>query len=293
MPNVKKIHQQLDFVDRFKGFALSYQQVTMAEMAEVRETVLQTRAYMEGLQDVFIDVKNDHKMRIEELQKKNKGKSHLSFSTLEKTRKNAVILFSVSTKFSNFLNKVVIEKLVEYLKKNNADIFVFGKVGESILKQNFPSKKITLIAEDRSENNNMKKVLEKLLTYQNVELFFPKFHNLLNQEVVSTNLTGEESALNKASSSVSRLEENRRFLFEPDIDKILNFFEVEFFKFVFDRSMEESNLAHLGARLTTFESVQQSVDKSYEKTKKRYLRVKKDFNSKKQRERISGILLWS
>ena len=55
-----QLKQDLSFITGFKEFVKAYQQVTLMDMEKIREAVLKTRQHMDGLQDVFIDIKNSY-----------------------------------------------------------------------------------------------------------------------------------------------------------------------------------------------------------------------------------------
>lgn len=284
MSQLKTVEETTKFIFDFRDFVKIYQQVTLMDMEKIRARVLKARAFKDGLQDVFVDVKQTHKRQIEQLLEKN-PKQHISFSTLEKNGKGAAVLLTPKTKFSGAINKKVFDEFAKFIKNKKVDVFILGKTGQNLFSQHFPNKKFEAIEEVNT-------IVGKLLDYQTIDVFYPLFHNVVTQTPISVNLSGEKSFLQEIGESESETDEKRRFLFEPDLIKILNFFEVQVFGLLFRKSIEESNLAHLGARLTTLEATNQTLTKQTTKMKNILMKLKRQESDKKQRERLAGIQLW-
>ena len=280
---LQQLKQDLNFVTGFKEFIKAYQQVTLMDMEKIREVVLKTRQHMDGLQDVFVDVKNSYEKKIEAL---NKRKTHLR----QDFGGQATIFFSVSTKFSAELNNKVFTHLKNKIN-DKTNLFVLGQVGEEIIKRHFPRRAYTLIELPRNNQpGNFTEVLQKLIAYDSVDVFFPRFQNVMAQEVITSNLSGEESFILE-SQKIER-KTKRNFLFEPELEKILEFFKGEVFKYLFAKSIEESRLAHLGARITVLEQSRRFSDELEKKARFTLLKARKMLANKKQRNRLAGLYLW-
>jgi len=287
MSQLKQVAANSKFFSEFKVFVKSYQQVTLMDMEKIRQRVLEARAYADGLQDVFFDVKQNYDQQILELLKKQPDHEQ-NFSTLPKNNRQALILLSPVTKFSGKINRKVFVNFSDFWHQNetNTDVFIMGKTGQAFFTNQFPNQPFENI-------ETLEVTIKKLSLYQKINVFYPRFYNVVTQKPVITNLSGEKSFLQEFNTDASTYEtDNKNYLFEPNLDKILNFFELQIFAILFNKTIEESDLAHLGARLTTLEATTQTLEEYTKKLQLQYQKLKRMSDNKKQRQRLAGIHLW-
>ena len=256
------------------------------DMEKIRQRVLKAREYTDGLQDVFFDVKQNYDQQIKEMVKRRPNQK-FSFSTLPKNDRHALMLLSPAGKFSARINKKVFEEFSTFFEKNKdkTDVFIQGRTGQVFFIQHFNRYEYQMV-------EDLEQTIKKLSLYQKIDVIYPRFYNVVTQKPTVTNLSGERSFLQELSETKS-LTEKKMFLFEPNLDKILNFFELQIFAILVNKSIEESNLAHLGARLTTLELTTQTLEDYTQKLELQHRKLKRIDNNKKQRQRLAGIQIWN
>ncbi len=60
--------------------------------------------------------------------------------------------------------------------------------------------------------------------------------------------------------------EQKEFLFEPSIEKILGFFETEIFASLFDQTIRESQLAKLASRILAMDTASDNINREIKRT---------------------------
>lgn len=294
MSDIKAIKEEQEFFETFNDFMLTYQQLGAIKMQQIRGSIVQTRRYMDGLADVFIDVQEAHRKFIKKITlDKNKNTVHISFSSFKKNKRSAIVLISPDTKFSGAINKQVFAQFEHSFSqlKINTDAIIVGTVGEQLFKEKFPGEKYLpfYIPQAQNKIGDLKKLIESLVNYNRVDIYYPRFFTLIKQKPVATNITGDMS-LNKANTEIVR--ESRDFVFEPKLNTMLRFFELQIFTSLLQQTVNESYLANLGSRIVTLESATQSVRKEYETLTRQYRSMNKQLKNKRQRSQIAGIALW-
>lgn len=250
---------------------------------------------MDGLADIFIDIEQAHKKAIKHLQDGSRNKKSdvvtVSFSTLKKNGKHALVFLSPDTKFSSGINRRVFEEFAKALEQNGAEPIIVGNVGKRFFDQRFPEKQRELFHIPQALNNlgDIKELITKLVQYERIDVFYSRFYSLVKQEPVLTNVTGNIS-LSKQKQS-ERIQ--RDFLFEPELKTMLHFFELQIFTSLLQQTVNESYLANLGARIVTLETAVQNIKEQSKNLRQSYLKVSRREKSRKQRAQIAGLSLWN
>jgi len=294
MPNIKTIREEQDFFETFNNFMLTYQQLGAIKMQQIRSSIIQTRRYMDGLADIFIDVQKAHKKLIKQISSNNsKNTVQISFSTFKKNKRSAIVLISPDTKFSGAINRQVFTQFEHSFSqiKTNTDVIIVGTVGEQLFKEKFPTEKYFPFHIPQAQNKiaDLKKLIEKLVNYNRVDIFYPRFFTLIKQSPVVTNITGDMSL---SETNIKKDREERDFVFEPKLDTMIRFFELQVFTSLLQQTVNESYLANLGSRIVTLEGATQSVRKEYESLTYQYRNLNKQLKNRKQRSQMAGIALW-
>lgn len=297
MPNISFIREEQAFFKTFNNFMLTYQQLGAIKMQQIRGGIIQTRRYMDGLADVFIDVQSAHERFLKTVSIKSRNEIvQISFSTFKRNKRSAIVLISPDTKFSGAINHQVFEQFQKSFQQLQAttDAIIVGSVGEQLFREKFPSQKYLAFHIPQAHNKigDLKSLIEQLVNYNRVDIYYPRFFTLIKQEPVATNITGDmQLERGNNSDAISRAQE-RDFVFEPGLDTMLRFFELQVFTSLLQQTVNESYLANLGSRIVTLESATQSVKKEYQKLTQQYRNLSKQLKNKSQRSQMAGMNLW-
>lgn len=300
MSNLSQLVNDKAFYTSVNDFMSTYQELAAMQMQRVRDSILQTRRYMDGLSDVFIDVRQSHYQKIKDLIERNKKanaaalagkKQQLTLSTLKKNGKSLAILISPDSKFSGDITRKVFSAFRNYYQDTDKEAAVVGVIGERLFKQAFPNKNYQAfqIPERMVDFKELIPLIKYAIKYQQVDIFYSRFYSLINQEPVTTNVTGDTSFFEQ-TQAVER--EKRNFLYEPPLEEMLEFFEIQVFSSLIRQALHESYLANLGSRIITLDAATQNVALKNAKLDRQFIALQRHINNRKQRERIAGINLW-
>ena len=113
---------------------------------------------------------------------------------------------------------------------------------------------------------------------------------MMNQSSQFTSITGDMPS-NRADAA-NRPAGTVMYLFEPDLEKIVAFFETQIFSNLFKQTVHESHLARLASRITAMEQALERIEnqeKILYSNKRKTIRLTEN---KVQLERVAGIGLW-
>lgn len=292
MQDKRKIAEEITLVGDLRMLSEAFEEISVMKMQKVRSSVLRTRDFLTNLLDVFYDVKGSYKKQILELmKKKKKDTSNISsFSTLAKNGKEVIVLLSANTKLYGDIIPRVFNLFTEKVKSSNSDVVIVGKLGKDLFEQSDTKKayKYFDVPDTVASFEDLKPLVLDILNYEKVTVFYGKFENVINQTPTSINISGEEPIDEEAP------EEKRdfKFLFEPSLERILNFFETQMFTSFFKQTVDEFELARHASRIRAMEEALGNIDTKVKLLKSQQGRAKRLTANKKQIETISGISLW-
>lgn len=257
-----------------KGLIEVYEEIAASKMQKIRKTVTNAVAYFDGLAALSDEVALD-------LGQYYEGKS-----------KYAALFLSAETGLYGDLIDKVLVTYVNFIKKENLDSFVVGKVGSSLMKSYAPEIKFTEINFSGDAENicqeELTLLMDKLSSYAKIYIFHGRFESIARQ--ICTNSVISGSDIQKFGGVMDKKEkEKRRFvnIYEPDVDAISEKFGKEISASIIDQSIHENQLAKYAARLMHLDSALDNVTKRLDNLGRSKKRMRKKMEQKKQIERIA------
>lgn len=285
-----RIVSDLELLATFKLLAEAYEEIAVIRMQRVRSSVLSTRHFLQLLSDVFIDVKSSYKREIAEFLAKNKkATGKLSFSTIAKNGKTVSVFLSANGKLYGDILTRSFNLFYDTVQKTSTDVVVIGKVGREFyeLQPDKKQYKYFDLADQKITPEDLGEIVPYLINYEKVNIFYGRFANVINQVAAVSNVSGEEELL-----SHEEIKRSYKFLFEPSLPIILNFFEKQVFISFFKQTIHESELARLASRIKAMENALDNIEKSEGGMRIQARKLKRIVDDSKQQQRFSGISLW-
>lgn len=284
MLNKKKVINDLELTTTLKTITYVYQEVSAMRMRKIRGSVLDTRNFLDQVSNIFHDLQANYKKIIEKISLKEK-------KTKEKKQEKVVtILICTNSKLSGDISVRVFNEFKKFINQKDTDLIVVGKVGSELFREAQINKKYLYfdIPDTTITMEDLKPILFHLTPYEKVYVFFGQYQSLTDQKPALTNITAQElmNAVNP-----QKIEE-RRYLFEPDIGNILNFFKVQVKSILLKQTVHESQLAWFASRIMAMERASEKVDEELKKLTLMARKTKLIDHEKKQIERFAGISLW-
>jgi ATP synthase F1 gamma subunit len=296
MLNIKSISQNIEDLVNMKGVVNAYEEIASMKMRHIRGGVLQNRDLITELAAIYRQITISYKNQILQLQKEKKIKKATNLSLKKHNNKTACILFSAdSGLFGNVLRKTYWE-FVSYLEKTNAEPVIVGNFGKTLFEGQFPDRNFVYLPMPtvKEYSQLLRNITDTLLEYENIVIFYSQFQSMSSQQITMLDMSGQA-----ATNSISNVTEanvlpapTSFYIFEPSLEKILEFFEKEIFANILEQTFSESELAHYASRIMTLDNARENIDnmlKAVER-EKRFVQHRK--MNKKQLESMGGISLW-
>lgn len=260
---LREINDLIDEGDSLKLIAQSYSEIANQKIKKIRSLVERNRRFFEEISFVYGIVRTS-------AEKKK--------LTLLKPKKRIALIITSNSGFYGEINIDLIDFFNRTMTKSDADIILVGKAaidyfqhnpkyqraGEVILRDDQP---------DAIELNNLVKIIKD---YRQVLVFYSKMKTVLVQNPSVIDLS--RSSLTETSNQ----QLDFKLLFEPDLAKMLEFFDNQVLTLLMEATFLESDLARTASRFISMDSAETEANKLI----KSYLRQKAYFNRNMQNNQI-------
>lgn len=289
MQNRRSLKEDIEAMVTLKVLVTEYEQISVMHMQKVRDKVLNGRFFLDGLSYVFKDVKFGYRKQLESLLKKNKKAGHAVLTTLNKNGKSVTVVLTANATLYGSIVKRVYDLFLDHVTKNETEVVIIGKIGKGLYEKAGVPKPYTYfeIPDVSTSVGALKDLLLKLTSYQKVDVFFGKFYNVMNQMPTASNISGQQ-----IFEVEIKEEEKYQAAFEPNVEKIFQFFEMQVFNNLFYQAVQEAELARHGSRISKMEEALGNISRGEQTLSHKYNRLKKRIENKKRLEGLAGMSLW-
>ncbi len=283
----------IELINTLKLITQAYQEISVMRMKEMKIWVLAARQFLDALSEVFYDVRSSYNKQITAVLAKKKKQRDLVRS---QEAKELTVLISASSKLYGDIVDKVFRNFLASLNKADTDILIIGKLGKRLFDEvNLKRKYLYFeIPESEVTVDDLKPIIFNLVKYNKINVYYGRYDSVITQHAEVSNITGDEPfKLAPDSSSKSANQSNVRFIFEPNLEKILEFFQTQVFSALFKQTVHEAHLAHLASRVKAMEEAINNIEATRIKLDMEKRRMVRTLENRKILERISGISLWS
>jgi len=274
----KRINNEIRDLLVLQAMVEAYEEIAATRMRRIKNSVLRNREFLSGLTDVFSKVKHSYEQDIAQLPK---------HTTTEKRR--IAVLLSANTGLYGSIVHDTTNAFIKYASENDVDLVIIGRLGRRLFDKAALNKKYTYfdLSDSTPDISDLKYVLQHLQRYQTVLVFHGKFKDILNQVPTYTYVTGQELSLTPIDKTC-----HISCIFEPDLKKLMTFFETQILSTLFEQALYESSLSKFTARMLGLDLASVNINNKLTATRLAKRALKHVVSSKQQSSVLAGISLW-
>lgn len=291
MKSSKYLKKELNSVSSLYQLISSLEELSAMRYRKTKNNVLTTRSYLDEINFLYKQVKNNYKKI-----KESSGEKFVEAKFREPTKGTVYVLLTangglfgdvVSRNFANFKN---------YVSRIPADeVIVVGSVGQKLIE--FSELKDTLLyhyfplSDSSTDRENLDNILRYCLEFKTIVIFYTRFVEILNQKPMADSVTGDivfEEAISSFETNQPQFETD--FLFEPDIERVLGLFESQIINTLFEQKILESGLSKFTSRMVALDTASQKTKESLKKLQLDYTKIKHIESNKKANVALSGVI---
>lgn len=282
---------QIDNLAQLNNMITTYEEIAASRIKQSRESVLRSRSFMSDISLVFYEVIATYRKQVEVLMKKKNINDINDLSFINKNGKTLYLLISANTGLYGNITQRTFDLFINTLKKetNPVDVAIIGKLGESMWhEEKIKTRYLYFDFPDQNVNKEMlKRILDFIISYKRVVAFYGKFQSLVTQDPTSSDVTGTTPPSENPNE-----EQTVKYLFEPSLEKVLEFFEKQIFESLFEQVVRESQLAKISSRMTTLNKATENIKTQLATLTSQKNRIYHQIQNKKQLQTFSSKILW-
>ncbi|KKP86125.1 MAG: hypothetical protein UR89_C0032G0008 [Candidatus Roizmanbacteria bacterium GW2011_GWA2_35_8] len=288
MLDQRQLKTNFELLETIRSLCIAYEQISVMKMKKIKDAVLYTRSFYDELSGVYSQMKTTYKNQVMSLAKKNKMKEPEKLLLMGKNEKTVAVLLSANNKlYGDILNKVFY-KFVEETKNKDTNLVIIGRLGKEMYDDLGQTKPYTYfeIPDTDLTVNDLKPVINSIIKYSTINVFFGRYESFFSQLALSKNITGDIVMGNDRE-----MKDNKFYYFEPNLEKILLFFETQIFSNFFKQTAYEGQLARYASRISAMEQALDVIEKEGKMTMALKMKVHNSLMERKQNERVVQIFL--
>lgn len=251
---IRELEDIIEQGEALKLISTAYTEIATAKLKKIRGMVLQNRDFLADLSSVFLAVKQVA------IQRKIK-------SALQHKPKGIIsILITSNYHFYGNVNSNLIKFFISSVIPpnggihTNSDLIIIGQTAIKHLKDTHfpkPFQEVTL-KKDYPDLSELNLIVEKTKEYNQVLVFFAKMKTVMVQDPTIVDIT--QSSYLKPPTQEQMKSKEPLFIFEPEIEKVLLFFEAQVKNLLLQQTFLESELSRTASRLVSMDQAQTNAD---------------------------------
>lgn len=289
MSKIAQVKEDLKETRNFEFIAKTFTEVNAVKAKNIRVGFEKNRRFFNEIQTVY------HLVKVSEA--KNKSSKMMGPG---RGKNNLAIAITSNLHFYGSLNRLVMEKFVSDQTGKDSELIIIGQTGLDYLTNRDHDLKIQPLRfkKDYPDKEEINFLAQKSQDYDQVHLYYPKFVNMIRQEISVIDITqGVEREENLPVSAKNSLKtkpekEKQIDIFEPELSKILEFFELQVKTLLLIRTFLETELSRTAARLLSMSGAQQRAQELVKAKKIEYNKVLRSIENAKILETFAGMGSW-
>jgi F-type H+-transporting ATPase subunit gamma len=203
--------------------------------------------------------------------------------------KTLLVAFTANQHFYGSIHRRIMDFIMKERDKTHADLLVIGTTGKEYLTVSGQSDgfKLMHFEKDDPTPEEVTKFLETIHDYTSIRVYYPHFMSLMRQDVGMIDITQVQEMDGQTTQDVDTY-----ILFEPEVDKILEFFERQIRGVLFKRVVLESDLSRTAARMVSMNEASERAQEMMKEKHSEYLKVMRSFINRQLLDTFSGMSLW-
>lgn len=289
MAQKKEILAEIQQLLDLKELMQAYEEIAVTRMRKIRSSVLQNREFIQGLTNIYQEVKSSYRDELMHIMKQKNMQELSKLSVIKKNGKTISVFLSTNTGLYGDIVRRTFRVFMDYVRKNNTDVMIIGKFGRLMYTEENPQSKNYLyfdFPDNPATTDISQQIMMRLIEYQKIIVFYGQFQNVVTQKPAALDVYGNQPEVLLQKTS------DKKYFFEPDLEKIMVFFETEIFSSIFEQTIFESNLAKYASRILTLDAATENVNDRLDKYEMQKRILKHRLMNKKQLDAIAGISLW-
>ena len=276
MPTISDLRLELDDATTLKLISSAFTESAASRIQRIKNKFETNRQFYDEISHVY------HLVRLSGKNLRIKGMKE------EKTGKTLTVAVTSNQRFYGNLNVNIMHEFLDAIGKADTDILVIGTTGYDFMRSSGLTKPYEhmIFVHDDPTHEETSAFLDKIMPYETVTMYHPKFLSLVAQTVGMVDITQAVAANDKIPDNEIHI------LFEPEYGKILEFFQRQVRSLLFLHVMLEADLSRTAARLITMSGAEERSTDLIKQKKGELRKIQASIANVKLLETFAGMGQW-
>src|SRR3989344_3582261 len=282
MSRLNEYKQLLDEYDAAELTAGALEDIAALRMQAIRSGFEKNRTFFEGIGALYATLRSVATKEGGE-KKLGKGKRHLY-----------VAITSNKRFYGNLMREVIAALSRALASAPETSALIIGRVGWQYLEQTGSLKQARqfIQADDTPTAKEFEELMHHVEEFDRVFVLYPQFINPFRQEVGITDITQSPEELITKGPAEERKDSQETYIFEPEVDAVLAFFDAQVKRVLFQGVLLEAELARTAARFLRMEEAQEHAHDLVVATRSRVRREMSAVSNTELLETFAGFTKW-
>lgn len=277
-PNPMTIRQIDEIIDEgrsLKLIAQVYSEISFSKLKKIRGEVERNRDFFNEISQIYHLVKN--------IASRKK-------IAVAKKKKTVSLLLTSNYGFYGNINSKLIPFFMINTTKIDTDRIVIGKAATEHFKaiRYFHAYKSLILKGDLPTPEELNNLSLQIKDYNQVLVFYPLFKSVLVQDPMVKDITETQAEASQKTDPLLDLNQYP-FIFEPELNKILEFFDSQIAILLLEQTFLEAELARTASRLISMDQAQTEANKFIKEQEKIRAYAKRSIENNRILENLASM----
>ena len=274
MQTLAQINQSLDESTSLKYIAQAYGEIAAVKLQKIRSGIEKNRVFFQDVTGVYRAVRVAAAKRNIELKNAKK-------------RGTVSIIITSNHRFYGTLEEQLIKYFIVNTTKFRTDRVVIGKTALEFLNTMHYSHPYQdmIFKEDLPDISELRNLITNLMDYEQILVYYSRMQSVMLQEPHVVDILQQPPEHYQETTG-----RGLEYIFEPELDKVLNFFNGQIATLLFEQTFLESELARTAARLISMNQAQDNADSLIKEQKISLNQAKRSLDNTRLLNTIATIL---
>lgn len=207
------------------------------------------------------------------------------------SRGSLYVAYTTNRHFYGALNRDVMQTFMAQVGSED-EVLIVGATGKVLWQEaGRPTKRVTFwsFKKDIPNAEEVAKFLQAANAYAHVHVVYPRFVSVYEQQVTMSDITYRPEEGGEAAEPTLSVPE---YVLEPDLGRVLAFFQTQVRHLLFERLMLETQLAQVSARLVRMDMADHNAQDMLREAERSLRRAQALFMNTRLLETTSGFIQW-
>lgn len=273
MQTIKQLNAEIEDSESIKLVTQALGEIATLQLKSTRDLVLHTTSF-------FIEIELVYHMIKLVAERRRMLESHMT----QKIGKTICILISSNYHFNGNIDYEICQSFIKTTQNHPTDCIIVGKFAQEYFRDagyNRPYQSM-LFAADFPTADEIKQLVDKTHAYQKVLVYHSKFVSVLHQGIQISDISQSDAVLEASSTPID-------YILEPELDKMLDFFESQIKISLLQAIFLESELSRTAARMIAMHDAETNAEKIIKEEQRELYKANRSIKNIQILETYAGV----